>query len=313
MTSASPVAIERVDELDPDVEAEMSALLARTEVHEGHSPIGEHKLVRPIAGQGDAFALLARLDRALVGYARASRFTARQRLPSRVASELLVDRVHRGRGIGRALLDRLAREALRLRVERLDAWVHHPGPAAIGLAAAFGMRPTRHLWQMGTALDTVASRHPSPPGLEGIRVRGYGPADGEALAAVVRDAFPEHPENADFAPADIDALSRLDWFDPATILLAEEAGSGRLIGVHWVKVDPGRDSGEVYLLAVTRAMRGRGLGSALLLIGLVEMRRRGLRLAYLYVDSDNEAAIELYQRTGFRHEHVDTCYSLDLR
>jgi ribosomal protein S18 acetylase RimI-like enzyme len=38
-----------------------------------------------------------------------------------------------------------------------------------------------------------------------------------------------------------------------------------------------------------------------------------LRLAYLYVDSDNEPALDLYRRTGFRHEHMDTCYSLDLR
>lgn len=313
MTSATPVSIERVERLDPGVGADVSALLGRAKVHEGHSPIGEHKLVRLIAGHGDDFALVARLDRALVGYAQASRFDARQRLPSRVAAELLVDPAHRGRGIGRALLDRLAGEARSLGVDRLDAWAHHPGPAATGLASAFGMRPTRRLWQMGMALDAVTERHRSPPVLEAIRIRSYRPADADALAAFVRDAFPEHPENADFAPADIAALSRVDWFDPTTILLAEEAGSNRLLGMHWVKVDPGGDSGEVYVLAVARAARGRGLGRALLLIGLEEMRRRGLRQAYLYVDSDNEAAIDLYRRTGFRHEHMDTCYSLELR
>lgn len=312
MTS-TPLAIERVERLQPDVAADVSALLERAEVHERHSPVGEHKLVRLIAGHEGHFALLARTDGTLTGYAQAARFPARRRLPSRVAAELLVDRSHRGRGIGRALLDRLADEARTIGVERLDAWAHHPGPAATGLAATAGMRPTRRLWQMGMPLDAVAQRHRRAPELEGVRIRGYRDEDAEALARVVREAFPEHPENADFSVADIEALALLDWFDPATVLLAEEAANGRLVGVHWVKVDPDGDSGEVYLLAVAPEARGRGLGAALLLIGLEEMRRRRLSLAYLYVDWDNPGAIELYRRTGFRHEHMDTCYSLELR
>jgi mycothiol synthase len=312
MTSARPLTIERVERLDSATAAEVSTLVERSHVHERHSAVGEHKLVRLLAGDAEAFALLARAEDSLVGYAQASCYAARRRLPPRVAAELVVDPAQRGRGIGRALLARLVDEARRLGVERLDAWAHHPDPAATGLAASYGMRPTRHLWQMAMLLDRMAERHRRPAAVAGVRLRTYVADDAEALATVVRDAFPEHPENADFGTADIEALARLDWFDPSTILLAEDEAAGELLAVHWMKLEPDSDAGEVYLLAVSPRAQGRGLGRAMLLAGLEQMRQRAVRLAYLYVDAENEAAIELYREAGFRHEHLDTCYSLSV-
>lgn len=313
MSRSATVTIERVERLEPGVASVVSALLERAQVHERHSPIGEHKLVRLIVGEEETFALLARVGASLAGYAQASRFERRERLPARLAAELLVDPAERGRGIGRALMERLVAEARALGVDRLDAWAHHADPAATGLAAAFGMRPTRHLWQMAMPLGRVAQRHRSPPPLEGIQLRTYADGDADAVVAVVRDAFPDHPENADFGRADLEARSGLGWFDPSAILLAADEASGELMGLHWLKLDRDAGAGEVYLLAVSPRAQGRGLGRWLLLTGLEEMRRRGMRLAYLYVEADNTGAIELYREAGFRHEHLDTCYSLPLR
>jgi ribosomal protein S18 acetylase RimI-like enzyme len=58
--------------------------------------------------------------------------------------------------------------------------------------------------------------------------------------------------------------------------------------------------GAIQNLGVTPAARGRGLGGALLLQALAGFRKAGLDIAYLEVTAQNEAAVRLYRRLGFR-------------
>jgi hypothetical protein len=58
--------------------------------------------------------------------------------------------------------------------------------------------------------------------------------------------------------------------------------------------------GAIQNLGVTAAHRGRGLGTALLLQALHGFRRVGLGRAFLEVTAQNEAAVRLYRRMGFR-------------
>jgi ribosomal protein S18 acetylase RimI-like enzyme len=58
--------------------------------------------------------------------------------------------------------------------------------------------------------------------------------------------------------------------------------------------------GAIQNLGVTACERGRGFGSALLLQALHGFRRAGLGLAFLEVTAQNEAAVRLYRRMGFR-------------
>lgn len=58
--------------------------------------------------------------------------------------------------------------------------------------------------------------------------------------------------------------------------------------------------GAIQNLGITAAHRGRGLGSALLLQALHGFRRAGLGKALLEVTAQNDAAIRLYRRLGFR-------------
>ncbi len=69
--------------------------------------------------------------------------------------------------------------------------------------------------------------------------------------------------------------------------------------------------GAIQNLGVTTEHRGRGLGSALLLQALHGFRRTGLGRAFLEVTAQNEGAIRLYRRLGFRcrktiYKAVDT-------
>jgi mycothiol synthase len=305
--------ITRIERLDTLATQAVEAMLERAAIHERHSPIGEHKFVRLIGGEPDTFGLLATLDGTMVGYAQATYFARHGRLPRRLAAELLVDPGHRRQGIGRALFERLLTTAQETNVERFDVWAHHADAAATGLASAYAMRVSRQLWQMALQLDAVAPRYRSVDVPASVRLRTFEPGtDEERLLALIRDAFDEHPENAAFDGEDLALRSALAWFDASAILLADDAASAETLGVHWMKLDPARSVGEVYMLAVAPAGQGRGLGRLLLLEGLEEMRRRGLTLSLLYVDAKNERALELYRRAGFRHEHLDTCYSLDL-
>jgi len=58
--------------------------------------------------------------------------------------------------------------------------------------------------------------------------------------------------------------------------------------------------GAVQNLGITPEHRGRGLGSSLLFKALEGFERAGLRRAFLEVTSQNEGAIRLYRRIGFR-------------
>jgi ribosomal protein S18 acetylase RimI-like enzyme len=85
------------------------------------------------------------------------------------------------------------------------------------------------------------------------------------------------------------------------------ACGGRLVG-SWRRVvetlrhgtgDAGSGA-ELLAIAVDPTAQGRGAGTLLVEGFLTEVGRRGQRAAHVVVAEDNETAIALYQRTGFR-------------
>lgn len=58
--------------------------------------------------------------------------------------------------------------------------------------------------------------------------------------------------------------------------------------------------GAIQNLGIVPSHRGRGLGKSLLFQSLSGFQQRGLRRAFLEVTAQNEAAIRLYERIGFR-------------
>jgi len=59
-------------------------------------------------------------------------------------------------------------------------------------------------------------------------------------------------------------------------------------------------NGAIQNLGVASAHRGRGLGTALLLQALHGFCRLGLKAAVLEVTAENDAAVRIYRRVGFR-------------
>ena len=63
------------------------------------------------------------------------------------------------------------------------------------------------------------------------------------------------------------------------------------------------------MLAVSPTVGGRGLGKALLLIGLEYLRRQGNTVVKLYVEADHPDAVGLYRDYGFITASRDVMYA----
>ncbi|SCL67536.1 mycothiol synthase [Micromonospora chersina] len=307
MSSTAPTAdrVARADRLAPVEVAEVLALARVAGDADGADPLDEHVLLRLRDPEAPAVHLTARAaDNTLTGYAHLDTTTP----GDGIGVELVVHPAYRRRGTGRAL----ARGVLAAASGPLRAWAHGDHPSAAALAVDLGFARARVLWQLRRPL-TAALPEPTLP--DGILLRAFRPGeDDDAWLAVNNAAFAQHPEQGRWTPADLRVRLAEPWFDPAGLLIAEDAATGRLLGFHWTKVHerPGSARiGEVYVLGVDPGAHRGGLGRALTTAGLAYLRdRRGLDRVMLYVDESNTAAVALYERLGFARWSAHVNYHL---
>jgi [ribosomal protein S18]-alanine N-acetyltransferase len=122
----------------------------------------------------------------------------------------------------------------------------------------------------------------------GVRVRRMVTADVDTVVGIESDAF-SSPWSAETFKS---LLGR-----PGLELLVLEDDEEGVIGyaVLWCILD----QGELANVAVTRRMRGRGLGRHLLARVLDVARERGIDTVFLEVRASNRRAHELYRAFGF--------------
>ena len=209
------------------------------------------------------------------------------------ALDLVVAPAARGRGVGAALAAAAVPPA-----GRLTAWSHGNHPAAAALASRFGMRRVRDLWVMRRALSSLPALPSTDLDVRPFRVG----VDEDAFLAVNAAAFALHPEQGGMTRADLDDRIAEDWFDADGFLLAWDGDD--LVGFHWTKKHP--SYGEVYVVGISPAAQGGGLGKLLTLAGLHHLAGSGLDRVILYVESDNAPAVAVYERLGFTHAEQDT-------
>ncbi|HVL84536.1 MAG TPA: mycothiol synthase [Pseudonocardia sp.] len=294
---------------------EVRDLVAAVTDADGTAPLSEHVLLHLRHG-GDAGAahLLARdADGTLAGVAHLDTTDP----VAGGAGELAVHPARRRRGTGRemvqALLDHTAASGSPAG-GRLRLWAHGEHPGAVALAERLGFRRNRVLWQMRRSLLA-----PLPPARlpAGVRLRPFVVGQDEAeFLRVNNAAFDWHPEQGGWDLDQVKLREAEPWFDAVGFLLAVDARD-TLLGFHWTKVHGGSGPGpehphdvigEVYVLGVDPAARGRRLGEALTLAGLHHLRDRGLAQVMLYVEADNDAAVRLYRDLGFTHWDTDVAY-----
>jgi ribosomal protein S18 acetylase RimI-like enzyme len=146
---------------------------------------------------------------------------------------------------------------------------------------------------------------PAPRLLPGFSFVPWNPSLLEAHAAVLYDCF--------FQEVDAFVFPSLGDRQGCSCLMTEICRkSGFLPEATWLLCDPDgpcgtvqgvyerRGLGAIQNLGIIAPYRGRGLGEALLLQALHGFREVGLGRALLEVTAQNDGAIRLYRRVGFR-------------
>lgn len=294
-TGAEPVEIRRIDAAEPWKQS-VVALQVACRAADGAEPFNEATMLE-LGGRSGALALAP--DGALLGAALA------RRTDDGLDAELAVRPDVRRRGLGARLETALADAA---EGATILAWAHGRTRGALALAAARGYEPVRTLFRLALPFDAerreralAEAELPAPEGVD------LGPmrlgADEDDLLRVNAEAFRDHPEQGSLDRAGFDERAREAWFDPERVLIARDAGDGRMLGFNWLKVDD--DEAEIYVIGVADDAAGRGIGRALMRGGLGLLARTGRPRAVLYVEGDNERALGLYRSLGFEDDAID--------
>jgi mycothiol synthase len=210
-----------------------------------------------------------------------------------------------------ALLERAVEHVAREGGGLVVLWIFEPEPRDDEAAARAGFRHQRDLLQQRVPLP-LAEAPAWPPGVE---VRSFVPGqDDDVWLAVNNRAFAGHPEQGGWVQTTLERRMAEPWFDPKGFLLAFDADG--LAGFCWTKVHPATDAdpelGEIFVIGVDPSRQGSGLGKALVIAGLSSLAERGIRTGMLFVDSDNEGAIRLYESLGFTTHRRDRAYEREV-
>lgn len=179
-----------------------------------------------------------------------------------------------------------------------SAWAHGDHPAAAKLASEFGLQRTRELLQLRAAVPDGATLPDA--------VRPFTEDDAGAWLKVNGEAFATHPEQGSLTASDLADRRGAEWHSDANLLLHETDGT--LDAFTWLKPQ-GNGVVELYAIGVSPSAQGRGLGRLMMDATFGRMRELGAETAHLYVEGDNEPALELYKRFGFMRWAIDVQYS----
>jgi len=265
----------------------------------GARPLSDHLWLDLRAGGSDGFLLVRAADEhGTIAIAQISAANDTSSLEVVVDPGLPADRRQQvGDDVTTTAVDAFRRSG----GGHLDWWVDDADEHVHDLASRMGLSPLRSLHEM---------RRPLPVGRHAeVATRSFRPGTDDAeWVAVNNRAFAGHGEQGGWTIETLRLRMAEPWFDPAGFRIHER--DGRIAAFCWTKLHHELDPvvGEIYVIAVDPAHHGTGLGTQLTLAGLDSITDRGVRLANLYVDADNAAAIGLYDRLGFAIHRTRTAF-----
>jgi mycothiol synthase len=174
----------------------------------------------------------------------------------------------------------------------------------VAAARHHGMTAARTLVEMRRPLPAPAGSFPPE-----LSIRGFvSGRDEKAWLALNHEIFAHHPEAGSIDSADLALRMAQPWFDPNGLLILVD--DDLPVGYCWTKMHLS-EVGEIYMVGLKAAYRGKGLARRLTLAGLDHLARHGAITGMLYAETSNAAAIGLYESMGFAVARQITLYEPD--
>lgn len=310
-TPLSPVHHEFTPDAEDSRTKEVTELLAAVQEEDGVPAFSEAFLRAITEGSQGYRHLVSEADGRIVGVASVN---------TSYVGEIAVHPDVRRRGVATAMLRELGRHIDGER--QVNVWSHGDLGSARGFAERRSARTVRELLKMsvdctGARRDELLAGRDEAQATaekEGLQVLDY-PAACEALGEDVVDAewlrvnneaFAWHPEQGGWDETKLRRARDVDWFDPAGVLFLFDGEE--CLGFHWTKRPEGDSHGEVYVVCLADAARGRGLGAPMTYLGVGYLIDGGAEAVDLYVEGDNQPAVATYRRMGFDVVHRDVVY-----
>ena len=216
---------------------------------------------------------------------------------------------HRQQGIGRALLRAATEHAQAFEVSVLHVEVQSGAAQATRILESEGFYRVKRFWQMIWEEDEA----PELKLPEGFSLRPFRhEEDEQELTDLQNSAF---GENWGFSPntvEEIAARARLGRVDLDGIIFILDGS--RPAAYNWTlrAANEHTSTGWIAMTGVHPDYRGRRLGRAVVTAGMQHLKRRGVDRIELEVDSENDAARELYLKLGFRKDRETVWFEKQL-
>ena len=155
----------------------------------------------------------------------------------------------------------------------------------------------RHILKIHRSLND-----PLPTIKHDYTIRAFNPAQDKApWLALNNKIFVNHPDQGNWALADLENRMAETWFDAEGFFLAVKGNE--IVGFVCTKIhqdlvnqDP---VGELYVVGVDPDHAHQGIGRAVSVTAINYLITKGLKRSMLYVDADNEKGLALYTSLGF--------------
>lgn len=205
---------------------------------------------------------------------------------------LIVHPDYRKKGLGSLLYSRIDEFLKSKEVNIVECFTKKRLKDGVAFAGKKGFTTTMYSWEMELALGSLELNFKKK---EELNFRKAKARDGKAYKRIIYDAFGDELEES--------TLGEL-LKDPSitTYILEEE---NKALGTGSIQIIEDLSLGYIYDIAILKEYRGKGLGSYLLKSCIRTLEEKGLSKASLLVTGNNENALGLYKKLGFKEVDID--------
>ncbi len=220
----------------------------------------------------------------------------------RVLFDFMVHPLFRRKGIATMLLWHAIRRARDLNAKTAHVNIAEDNEPARNFVSGLGFQPVRHFIELRLRLSG-----PAAPEFRFDRSKSRSLKAGEeGMLTEIQNRF--FNGSWGFKPnTKEEVVYRLNLSDcsPECVILLFE-GDKKPVGYCWTTVNAeenqacGIERGRIHMMGVDPDCRNKGLGREVLIAGLSYLKGRGIEVVELTVDSENKAALAIYESMGFR-------------